>query len=85
MRASRPLRPLNSEVITGGRLHAPPTAAILRITATGASQVRWRDDSVDADVDTGHILVAHQSVWYNGDPSKLRFFGDVTVTFYKVA
>ena len=82
MRASRPLQPLGFETIASGRLQTPLKTAIIKITAD--EECRWRDDSGDP-MSEGHILKIKQTVWYNGDPTKLRFSGAVTVTFYKVA
>lgn len=59
-----------------------PTLAVLQCTT---ESVRWRDDGGTVDATTGMVLVVGDTLYYDGDLNKIRFFsatGILDVSYY---
>lgn len=71
----KPLGYVQEDSLASATTLTPPTgqAATLIWIQAQDQNVRWRDDGTAPDADTGMILYAGDSIWYNGDITAIQF------------
>ena len=85
------LTPLGYEQITGlstVKSLTVPNGARLALIQAEAQNVRYRDDGVNPDANTGMLVTSGSDVWYIGDLSAVRLIettasAKVNVSYYK--